>query len=365
MKLHMKRTRSGRRYGGYGTSFAPHLFSALTNRGNSSRRIRQRVGLSRTNTFTRTQGRRKSTSGQGVTLQHDARMIYRKKSMPRRRRMRWKRFRNKVNAVAEKDLGSRTVVFNRSLGFNNETSGNQTVGSLTLYGQTSTESHHNDLNNISGMENSADPTAAAGVTVDPSTKILFQSAVLDITIKNSSGIGTVSGLAADYRGKMEIDVYELSVRKDVVDTTTPRVTFEQLLDQNSVTTKSIGGAGTEINQSLRGVTLWDCTYSLARYGIKVITKRKYFVSNQETITYQVRDPKRRVTTVKGISDESGFNKPGWTKIIYIVGKLVPGLPIGNPATPGNWREEVTVGVTRKYFYKVEGISEDRTRFVVA
>lgn len=357
----MKRTRSGRRYGGYGSSIIPFIGRYLTS-GNSSRRVRRRLGTSRTQTTIQRRSARRGTSGQGVTVQHDARMIYRKKSMPRRRRQRWKAFKNKVNAVAEKDFGSRTVVFNKAMDFTNATNGFQCLGHVTLYSLTSTDSWNNDLNNLSALENFANPTAAQGITVDNSTKLLFQSAVLDVTIRNDSGVCSVVGsYGPDYRGKMEVDVYECTIRKDTYDTGSAKVNFPDLLDQNSVSTKAIGGAGTEIDIQRRGVTPWDTTYSLGRYGIKILSKRKYFISNQETITYQVRDPKRRVTTIKGLSDESGFNKPGWTKAIFIVGKLVPGLTVG-AATIGNWQEKLVVGATRKYLYKFEGANEDRTNY---
>lgn len=354
-----KRTRSGRPYG-YANSIVP--FAANYLRSAISRRTRRRLNSGRS--YTQTSRRRnRGTSGQGVTLQHDARMIYRKKSMPRRRRKAWKRFKNKVNAVAEKDLGSRTVVFNKTVTFSQTTSGYNSVGSLNLYGQRSTiDSIYNDLNNISGLENfAANPTSAAGETIQASTKFLFQSAIMDLTIKNGSGINDGTGYIPDYRGKMEIDVYEMYVKKDATDGINTWGYLEDLLKENFNSTQKIGGAGTALEYNQRGVTPWDCNYSLSRFGIKIVSKKKYFVSNQETITYQVRDPKRRVCMQKDMNTENGFNRPGWTKVIFLIGKLVPGLSLGVGA--GQWQESMVVGVTRKYLYKIEGMNEDRMRYL--
>lgn len=361
----MKRTRSGRRYGGYGSSIIPYAANYIANIGNSSRRNRRRLGLSRSTTITQQRRRRSGTSGQGVTVQHDARMIYRKRSMPRRKRLRWKRFKNKVNAIAEKDLGSRTLVFNKTIAFSNNVSGYSACGSVMLYSQRSgVDSIYNDLNNISALENvAANPTSAAGETIQSSTKFLFQSGIMDITIKNASGISDGTVYNADYRGKMEIDIYEIAVRTDATDGVNTYGNLEAMLAENVNQVQKIGGAGTALEYNQRGVTPWDCNYSLSRFGIKIMSKKKYFVSNQETITYQVRDPKRRVCMQKDMQNENGFNRPGWSKIIYMVGKLVPGLSLGPVATPTNWQESMTVGITRKYLYKIEGINEDRNRYL--
>lgn len=359
----MKRTRSGLRYGGY-TGVLPLLMNRAFNRGNSSRRTRRRLNAARS--FTQTSRRRgRGSSGQGVTVQHDARTIYRKRSMPRRKRLRWKRFKNKVHAVAEKDLGSRTVVFNKTVDFTNNTSPYSVVASVCLFSQTSTvNSIYNDLNNISGLENYAsNPTSAVGETIQSSTKFLFQSGIMDITIRNDSGVSNGTTYVPDYRGKMEIDIYEISLKHDTTDGINSYGSFQQVLAENFNSTQKIGGAGTALEYNNRGVTPWDCNYSLSRFGVKIHSKKKYFVSNQETITYQVRDPKRRVLMQKDMLEENGYNRPGWTKTICIIGKLVPGLDLGVVSGAGNWQEKLSVGVTRKYLYKIEGMNEDRMRYL--
>jgi len=328
------------------------------------RRTRARMTVRRAGSRTMSKVRSRQSSGQGVSLQHDRRLIYVRKRMPRYKRRIWRKFINKVHAVAEKSYGSRTVVFNTTYSVANNTSGQHAIGSFYLYGQKSTTSWANDLNALSALENfEANPTTAAGITVEKSTKLLFQSAVLDLTIRNSSQIKTSTGYEANYLAKMELDIYECYITQDVIDTNFTHQNLEGLLDNNVSQTKPIGGTGTEINVFQRGTTPWDHTQVLSKFGVKIIKKTKFFIANGDTITYQCRDPKRRVASIRDLSAEEGFNKVRWTRCFLLIGKLVPGLQVGEAT--GNFREEFTVGITRKYLYKVEGANDDRTRYITA
>lgn len=302
-------------------------------------------------------------SGVGVTTQHDQRRVYSKRSMPPRKRRAWKGFVRKVNAAAEKELGSRTVIFNKTIQNSNTTAGNQISGAVYLYGKSPTgPTEVRDLYNIATYENVADPTAAAGATIDESTKFLFQSAVLDVTFKNNSTV-TRTGpiILAAGEAKLEVDVYEIMVNREVGDFATDFNDFIDLLDSNLNNTKPIGGAGNEIVHTARGVTPFDLTYSLGRFRIRIMKKTKYVVPNQDTFTYQVRDPNRRTCVRRDLTANTGFNKPGWTRVIYFTAKLVPDLQVG--AVADTYQEGLVVGATRKYFYKIEGMNEDRTRYV--
>ena len=156
------------------------LYYAFRNRNRSARSARFALSRSRTNTRTGN----KMRSGVGVTTQHDARLIYRKKRMPRRLRKRWKRFKNKVLAVSEKDLGTQQVVINGSTGSSNAVSGNQCIFECSLYGLNSSSAVHNDMRNVvTALPINAGDTPAVGLSVDPSTKIMFQSAVSIVTGK--------------------------------------------------------------------------------------------------------------------------------------------------------------------------------------
>lgn len=303
-------------------------------------------------------------SGMGVTTQHDQRRVYSKRSMPARKRRAWKGFVRKVNAAAEKELGSRTVVFNKTFNASNAVSGNQISGAVYLYAKSNTgPSETRDLYNLGTYENVADPTAVNGATIDDSTKFLFQSAVLDVTFKNASTYYTTAGgVRAAGEAKLEVDVYEIMVNRELGDYTTDFKNFTELLDQNLNNTKPIGGTGPEIQHTLRGVTPFDLTFSLGRFRLKIMKKTKYVVPNQDTFTYQVRDPNRRTCVRRDLTAPTGFNKPGWTRVIYFTAKLVPDLVIGTGDQ--QYQEVLVVGCTRKYFYKIEGMNEDRTKYLL-
>jgi len=304
------------------------------------------------------------TSGLGVTNQHDERHVYRKRRMPRRKRRQWGKFVNKVHAVSEKDLGSRTVVLNKTVNFDNTVAANQNLIYCALYPGTSTDSWMNDINQLSALENiAANPTSAAGNTVQLSTKWIFKSAVLDVTFRNAANFNTDGAtLVPDSRGKMEVDVYELISNKAWQDTAITAANITALFSQADTDTQNLLGAGTAVNIALRGVTPWDVPLALSQYGLKILKKTKYFVQNQDTFTYQLRDPKRRVITESRMARMQGCNVPRWTRHILIISKLVPGLTIGGAA--GNWTDSVRLGITRKYFYKIEGQNEDRDRYIV-
>jgi len=309
--------------------------------------------------FTQTQRRNQARSGVGVTTQHDRRNIYRKRFMPRYRKRRWRSFVKKVHAVAEKDFGTRTVVYNTTVTHSNTTSTGHLVGDFALYSLQSSTSHLNDLKRIAGYENSGDPTAADGINVDVTTKYRFQSAVLDMTIRNASTFTTSSVPSLDGRAKMELDVYEIGVRENFEDSDGAYGRLVEIIEKGQAA-KTLDNAVTGVQLGDRGVTPWDLPYALSKYGIRIYKKTKYFIPNSDTITYQVRDPRRRVVTKGLINGEQGANLPKWTRWILTIGKLVPGLTIG---TEDNTFQAVTVtGVTRKYMYKIEGANDDRDAY---
>lgn len=340
----LMRLRSGKRY--------------RYNNGSSSsylRRVRMRMTpMKRTKKY--------ASSGQGITTQHDARRIYRKRRMPRRMRKRWRRFSRRVYAVSEKDLGSRTVVFNKSQQFQNQTSGDHGIAYCALYSANGVgDSFMSDLANLSGYENTGNPTAAAGGTVQDTTKFLFKSAVLDITVRNTSGENSSGEVLATSLAILEVDVYEIVSRRVWSTTTNTYSDVTSAIAASAGQTLNIGGAGTGITLNSRGATPWDIPMALSFWKMKILKKQKYFLANQSTFTYQIRDPKRRVMTQEEMEKYEGGNAPYWSRHILIIYKLVPGLAVS--ANTGDYTERIQVGITRKYFYKIEGQNEDRDRYL--
>lgn len=309
-----------------------------------------------------TMRRRKNVrSGQGITTQHDSKRIYVKKTMPSSKKKGWKSFVRKVHAVSEKELGARQVIFNKSVYRENYTQNEHIESGYVLYGQSSTSSHYNDLKQISGLENvSFSDSRTSGQSTYDSTKFMFQSGILDMTVRNTSTFRESDADKPNAYAKMEIDVYEMTIGKNAEDGSVGLVDVGALFAQNKTFTEKLANGSAEIEHTSRGSTPFDFSYTLGKFGVKILKKTKYMVPNGETFTYQVRDPKRRSITQQDIESQIGFNRPGWTRVVWLIAKLVPGCTLGN--TNGTYKESITVGVTRKYFYKLEGSNEDRTSY---
>lgn len=351
--LPQMRTRSGMQYGRGGRSdYGPF---------GSRRAIARRQQFRRGQSFIMQRRRRQTQSGMGITTQHDERRIYRKKRMPRRQRRRWKLFKNKVLAVSEKDLGTRTIVFNKFVNWQNTSATGHVVANVALYAGKSANTYLNDLNQICADEIGA-YTVATGVAVDNTTKFIFKSGVLDLTFRNSS-LFTADGVTynANPAAKLETDVYELLVRHSGVDSTGTYNDVFAMFQASATDTKTIGGAGTGIAINTRGCCPFDLPAALSKYGIKILKKTKFMTPNGDTFTYQVRDPRRHVGEY-GLISTVGVNMKGWTRWIFIISKLVAGLTVAPAGNPNTYVESLDIGITRKYFYKIEGVNEDRDEY---
>lgn len=310
------------------------------------------------------------TSGRGVTDQNDRINIYRKKSMPRRKKLRWKRFKQKVHAVAEKELGSRTVVFNRLLNttpdFALYGSIAQIAQSIALYPLAGGGAHMLDLKNIAGYENTVNDETTHGQHVDPTTKFIFQSGILDITIRNTSYIvgfnGAEEGPATDCT--LEVDIYEIVSGKEWTSSLTGEpANIVSALDVADSSTGEIGQQiqTNDISIGKRGATPWDLPHGLSTWRLKILKKTKMFVSWGKAITYQYRDPKRHVFTRQNMTERRGCNYPGVTKHVLVIAKAVLGIIEG--ATEGDTMPRLSTGVTRKYLYNIEGMNDTRDKMV--
>jgi len=292
----------------------------------------------------------------------DQRMVYRKKSMPRRKKRRWRSFVRRCNAVAERTLGTRTVLFNDQITILSNVPENQVCLTTALYSMQNASSKPwlRDLEQIQGLENTGDQTATLGETVDDTTKFMFHSGIMDLTIRNTSFFleGEIQRL--DANAQVELDIYEVYLRSS-----SSRALANNSLSQllNSYDTKEIGGTGSGISIEDRGATPWELPHNLGTYGVKIAKKTKYFIPNGGTITYQVRDPKRHVFQKKWMVDNDGFSKKGVTRVIFMIAKLVPGISIGSG--DGQYACRLVVGNTRKYMYKVEGMNDSRERLITS
>lgn len=321
---------------------------------------RQRVGPLWSRARARLARRKNVTTNRGITVQHDTRQVYRRKRMPRRKRRIWKRFVKKVQWVDEKNLGTRTVLFNVAKQVNNSSGASHGYTSLCLYGWQSTSTTQpwfNDIKYMANLENKAAQSTANDMTVPVNARMFFHSAVLDVTIRNVSFFSV--GGAIDPNCTLEVDVYQCSASKEFDIDGTNLGDFTGALDYPTagIYDNNTAALGTAINLGARGSTPFEMTKALSMFGIKIWKKTKYYLASNQTMTFQVRDPKRHVfyrDKVDGLNN--GCNMPGITRFFYIVFKAVPGITID----ASNTTESIWMGVTRKYMYKVEGLNEDRS-----
>lgn len=291
------------------------------------------------------------------------RPVYRKSRMPSRKKKLWKRFSKKVQYLKDKDLGLQTVLINDQITqLGSGTAGNQqSTLSLALYPFRNTSSGWlNDMNAISGLDNFSNPTQLQGTTVNQNTKVMFHTAIMDLTIRNVSAVikelPLVTEVAAE--AAIELDVYEIYAREEFDDQSATYASLSAVL--NAYDAPEIGGSGSGIAISDRGATPFEMSGPISRFGLKILSKTKYFIPGGQTITHQIRDPKRKVTTYGDMTSETGYNKRGWTRHLFLLYKLVPGLNIGSAV--GDYRCNLVVGSTRKYGFKIEGRNEPRERF---
>lgn len=278
--------------------------------------------------------RRGVRSGKGITTQFDRNTQYVKTRMPRYRRKRWARFCKKVDAVYSKKLGTRTVVFNKQLGLTlNQTT--QQIATLNLYGfdgavDDNTNCGSRDI--LTMMINDPTITKTGTPPISPiNGKIMFKSAVLDVTMANNP---------ATNNGPLEVDVYEIHHRKFV-----QNQTMQASFIDGELNSATISGAGIGLTLQQRGVTPFDLPIAMGQDGLSIYKKTKYFIPVNGTVTYQIRDPRNISFNAEQIHGNTGFCWPGKTRSLLIVAKNVVGFNQAN--------NNLAIGVTRKYSYVTE------------
>jgi len=298
-----------------------------------------KFGFNRSITGTMT--KKRQTSGLGVTQQHDRRMVYRKRRMPRRFKRRWRNFSKKVLAVSEKDLGSRTVVrndlINISVNMAAAAATQHTRSVVGLYGCSSGSSYMNDINEIS-----------QDTDLGTTGKAIFKSAILDLTFRNISSRGATS---VNPSITLEVDLYEitLSVELGQVGRASNLI---GVFNEAAGDTNTIPGQLTGLASTDRGWSPWDYPSALSEYRIKIWKKTKYFLGENQTFTYQFRDPRRHMVDKQRMSSP-GENLPGLTRYILLIFKPTPGYTYDGIDNYG-----LSIGDTRKYMYKIVQSTQD-------
>lgn len=286
----------------------------------------------------------KVISGTGVTSQYDRKVQYRKKSMPRRKKRQWIKFVKKVNAVALKQFGTKTIVRNSQAGVN-WTGDSQEYLTLSLYGKDGQADTVSTLSK--GNDDLAQIYQNDSELLDASSSGHFTSAVMDLTIVNNS----FAADSAENTG-MEVDVYEIMYTK-MLDYNSP----QQYITKAQTNTGQINTGIPSITLPNRGVTPFDFPDASSN-GFRIIKKTKYFLGRGETCTYQIRNPKNYKFRQSFIQDgDDNFAISKITRTVMVVAKGVP------TATPTAVTKRINIGCTRNYKYKIAKDQTDEDNYL--
>lgn len=279
--------------------------------------------------------KKKTGTTNTTTTQYDTTLQYRKKRMPKYKKRAWVKFTRKVNAVITKAHATQTVVLNQTAvrSLSAEDNGQSHIAAL-MYGKagyytpggTSAEVGLNDLYQMCKDRD------------DDNRTWHYTSAVLDVTARNTGSTG------------LEVDLYFCSFGEDVLGARCLEDAIKDAEDE----TVTIAAQYSQVALNKRGTTLFDLPVLIKGHKIKIWSKRKYFLPQGATFTYQYRDPKyhkipqSRVKefiangVIDNVNGHNSFVYPGLTKGCVIVFKKLPGE---------TGSAQLQVGATRKYSYK--------------
>lgn len=277
--------------------------------------------------YTKSRTYKKPSTSQGITQQHDARMVYRRKKMPYRKKKQWVKFSRKVNAVIQKAISVSSVVYSDSISSTSGTTVNQQGYQIhLLYGKKGVPAA---TPIDSGTDDIWNTLRKGSATLPGNQKFQFSSAVLDLTAVNTSV------------ALQEVDLYHVVFWKE----TSFSSPLTALIDAEASTPASFG---TTLTLSQRGVTPFELPLWIRGTGMKILKKMKYFIEPNNAITYQIRDPRNRFINGNEVNDNSNdYCQPGWTQGVLILHRPVPGN-----ATLPDPGYTMNVGCTRKYGVKV-------------
>jgi len=276
-----------------------------------------KLGYRAYKSYTKTSKKRPS-GNYGVTNQHDVKTIYRKKFMPKYKKRKWISFVKKVNAVTEKQYATQTVLFNQNTSKTN-TAGNQDYMSCWLYGRNGDVGAAGSEPGITDLA-----TIFNTVATQATERLIFKSAVLDLTITNNASV------------TCEVDIYHVRLRKDDV-----ADTFVDAVQKAEFVTGTLP-TYTSLIMTKRGCTPFEFPTLISNIGMSILKKTKIFMPGGGTSTYQLRDPRQKRFGREDVVNDPTFIMPYHTQGLIIMFKPVAGLQ-DSLAT-------LNIGVTRKFSF---------------
>jgi len=197
------------------------------------------------------------------TFQHDSRMRYRRKRMPRGKRKAWKRFTRKVGAVS---LGMQPLQIYTNEGVENVTA---TANQGTQWGRIVGGTNVTNNDELWQIFRRCYNLAAIANAVP--YKIYIKSICMDVEITNTGSYPII------------LDVYTLQCRQDFA--TASKVQDQWQAALGEVQAPAGGGSVTTTKTAL---TVFDAPNFCSYW--KVLAKREYIIGSNNIITLQMRIP---------------------------------------------------------------------------
>lgn len=297
-------------------------------------------------------GSKRTKAYDGTTVQRDDKMNYRKNRMPKRKRVAWKKFSKKVAAVEIKDRGLQILKF-KYANSRSVTAYKQAIIPIHLYGTAITESPgseeagNRDIFQISKQANTfaINVVKNVGGNMNPqmpdksfSTPIRMQSAVLDLTFKNTGSVTLI------------LEVYHIWYKKNTVFPSffdaNSYIFNEQIQTQSGVPATSVSN-DTALDVEQRNVSLFDMNTLVSALGATVRSVREIQLPGGSIHKLQIRDPKNYPIDVNRYisANTSGYVDTKLTESYFVLVKNFDNTTTGS----------VSFSADRTYRYTVEGI----------
>lgn len=288
----------------------------------------------------------KRTKQSWVTTQRDSTNVYQRKRMPRYKRKAWGKFVSKVKAATQ-DRGTVSFVMN---GANAQLApaavagvNKQLIQYVHLYGKNGTAvTTARDIGANDQRRIAQDMLSV----VDDTAKIMFKSAVVDITCTNQ-----IVPEQSNYEGPLEVDIYHIiyPTKKE-----RPASGMNDIFTDALAQTETIG-AFPKVEIEDRGATPFQMPQAISISGMKILSKKKRFLQYGQSFTLQIRDPRNRLKELVPMTDKVCFYDPGVTQTFMIVAR--PTAIIGTEQV-----FSLITGATRTYTVNYEGGTTDRSHY---
>lgn len=346
--MRVKRSRLYSTIGRYAKKALPYVATYAANR----------IADSYSGTVTKT---KRASYGHGnVTAQTDSRTVYKRKSRSRKRSRPWKRFKNKVNYVINKQLAPCALVRNTILSRDGSSVNTQLLGVASIY---SAFGNGSDLSDDQSRILSDTANRALGdATLYYRACAKVTSAVLDVTFENRADDAGAEPALTD----MEVDVYELQCIRDVyVDAgQASRDIYDFIINcTNTQPRPTVGdtAAGAAIGSALTSDTIGWTPFQSSKFCryFKINKKTKKYMTPGGFFTYQIRVPGDR--TIKGTQFDVALDggntsadvQPIFNRHSKLLLFICKGEPLRNSVGTSYWSQpRFTLGVAKTFNYRI-------------